>query len=560
MRRTRKYYFGALYVLCGSWCFSCSGDATQPIADADLQNSDDAEADEEFVRENMVPLSDGIELFTLATLPTDGEPPYSAILLRTPYSFYGDPRSLMDYYVTQGYATVLQDVRGTGESEGELRPLQQEVGDGCETVRWVLEQPWSNGRIATIGASYEGFTAIAAAVGCPELTVAIADGAPVDGYLGWPGDEGGTGALNLIDWYYLLDHGVFASETEYTRMTELHPTVSLDIELLGREIPFWREYLGHASSRDDFWDEMSLTPRFGEITSPVIHLEARYEWTDDGMKAFLGLRHGAGSEGGRDSQFFVLGAHEHGSVVYEPSATSPAQELVRDALAFYLDGEDNAFDERPRVLFHLEEAGTWHEAPGWPPDGEEHVLYLANGSTPDEGTLSEEQVDSSAISYDFDPEHENPCEDALEYSLYLGPVLEAPLDVVGSPSADISVSSTSPDADVFVLLEEVTATGEWNMIRYGSLRLRFRDSLDNPEMLEPGEIVTAHVRMPTFARHFPAGSSLALYVVSAVCSFHENTQTGEPIGFETNYQSSTITIYADRYHPSVLHLPVVEIE
>ncbi|MCY1014160.1 CocE/NonD family hydrolase [Nannocystis pusilla] len=52
----------------------------------------------------------------------------------------------------------MQAVRGTGGSGGALDPFGQEGADGVDTVRWIEQQPWFDGRLGTFGASYYGFT------------------------------------------------------------------------------------------------------------------------------------------------------------------------------------------------------------------------------------------------------------------------------------------------------------------------------------------------------------------------------------------------------------------
>jgi putative CocE/NonD family hydrolase len=74
-----------------------------------------------------------------------------------------------------GYAYVAVDARGSGASFGH-RPVEwsrEEVRDYGEVIDWIASQPWSNGRVGTHGVSYEGNTAILAAVNQrPALKVA----------------------------------------------------------------------------------------------------------------------------------------------------------------------------------------------------------------------------------------------------------------------------------------------------------------------------------------------------------------------------------------------------
>ena len=62
------------------------------------------------------------------------------------------------YYARRGYVVVIQDVRGRFTSEGEWYAFGDEGPDGYDTCAWIVEQPWSNGKIATTGCSYAGCT------------------------------------------------------------------------------------------------------------------------------------------------------------------------------------------------------------------------------------------------------------------------------------------------------------------------------------------------------------------------------------------------------------------
>ena len=78
------------------------------------------------------------------------------MLIRTPYSNNND--RLIEQgrrLAASGYACVIQDCRGRWDSDGEFYPLR-EAEDGYDTQEWVGLQPWCNGKLGTVGASYLG--------------------------------------------------------------------------------------------------------------------------------------------------------------------------------------------------------------------------------------------------------------------------------------------------------------------------------------------------------------------------------------------------------------------
>lgn len=106
-----------------------------------------------------VPVRDGVQLAADLYLPARAgkrvEGPLPAVLERTPYD-KENKAAEGRYFARHGYVTVMQDVRGRFESEGEWYPFAKEAPDGYDTIEWIAVQPWSDGKVGTIGGSYCG--------------------------------------------------------------------------------------------------------------------------------------------------------------------------------------------------------------------------------------------------------------------------------------------------------------------------------------------------------------------------------------------------------------------
>ena len=130
----------------------------------------------------MVEMRDGIRLASDIYRPArDGQlvdGGFPTILLRTPYD-KTDRRyvEIADFFTPRGYAVVLQDMRDRYRSEGSgdyYHVVTPHTGeDGYDTVVWFAVQPWSNGRIGTVGSSYAGITQVRAALERPPHLTAI---------------------------------------------------------------------------------------------------------------------------------------------------------------------------------------------------------------------------------------------------------------------------------------------------------------------------------------------------------------------------------------------------
>src|ERR1700736_5935985 len=119
------------------------------------------------VRDLIVRARDGVGLATDVYRPS-GDGPFPVLLERAPYdksapsraertADVAAPRSRAQvalYFVSHGYAVVYQDCRGRYKSDGRFTKYLSEAEDGYDTLSWLMQQSWCNGRIGTFGLSY----------------------------------------------------------------------------------------------------------------------------------------------------------------------------------------------------------------------------------------------------------------------------------------------------------------------------------------------------------------------------------------------------------------------
>lgn len=185
----RKYLFSTLFLF-----FIIGSGAQTP------NPQDSAWISENYSKqEKMIPMRDGINLFTTIYIPHDKSGSHPILMMRTPYSCapYGKEFSSRlwnghwRYYARENYIIVIQDVRGRWMSEGEfvdVRPFNKnktgkeidEASDTYDAIDWLVKNiPTNNGRVGIFGISYPGFYAtMAAASQHPALKV-VSPQAPV---------------------------------------------------------------------------------------------------------------------------------------------------------------------------------------------------------------------------------------------------------------------------------------------------------------------------------------------------------------------------------------------
>jgi len=152
----------------------------------------------------MVPTRDGIRLAVDVFRP-EGEGRFPVVLCMTPYNRQcqagtGQP-GRAKWLAARGYVTVNADVRGRFKSEGTWDPFSPKLkSDGYDLVEWLADQPWSTGKVATWGLSYQGWTQWwTASQAPPSLVTIVPECAPPDQFRNLPYQDGILNGF-MMDW------------------------------------------------------------------------------------------------------------------------------------------------------------------------------------------------------------------------------------------------------------------------------------------------------------------------------------------------------------------------
>lgn len=236
-------------------------------------------------KEIMIPMRDGIKLFTAVYTPKNNSEAHPILMTRTPYSCapYGESnfRAFWDnhwrYYMRRNYIIVLQDVRGRWMSEGEfmdVRPFNpnkkgtefDEASDTYDAIDWLVKNiPGNNKKVGIFGISYPGFYSTMAALSNHPSLVAVSPQAPVtDWFMG--DDFHHNGAFFQMDGFaFYSSFGKprpqpttvgspgfqFPTRDAYKFYLEAGSTKQL-AKLIGDSIAFWHEMYKHPNY-DDWW-------------------------------------------------------------------------------------------------------------------------------------------------------------------------------------------------------------------------------------------------------------------------------------------------------------------
>jgi putative CocE/NonD family hydrolase len=142
--------------------------------------------------------------------------------------------------------------------------------------------------------------------------------------------------------------------------------------------------------------------------------------------------------------------------------------------------------------------------------------------------------------------------------VFTSPPLKSDLEVTGPVRVVLYAATSAPDTDFTAKLVDVFPDGEARNLTDGILRLRYRDSLEKPQLTTPGRINRLNIDAGVTSNVFLKGHRVRLEISSSnFPRFDRNPNTGRPIADETTLRKAQQTIYHDREHPSHIVLPVI---
>jgi len=418
-------------------------------------------------RKLMIPMRDGKRMATDVYRPKDTSRKYPTIFVRTPYNFNywdvrtGAPRDLSSELeaVKRGYAFVEMNERGRFFSEGNYDILGPPLTDGVDELTWMSSQPWSNGKVGTIGCSSTAEWQLAvAAQGHPAFAAMIPQGfgagvgrvAPYFEQGNWY--RGGAVQMLFIAWLYGQQNQVrpmFAQDATQEELIRVSKSFDLAQQLPSVD---WSEALRHLPIADIFravdgprgifadpmpvatggamirrepndpaWYKGGLWHDNMKINVPGFWFMSWYDVSvGPNLAAYNFVRKTARPDIA-NQQYAVIAPTLHCSYKRATEDTVVGERSVGDARLNYddltygwfdlfLKGEKNGLLERiPKVRYYTMGLNKWQAADTWPPSGAQPMtLYFASGGKANtlngDGALSASlQTSDSPDRFDYDP-------------------------------------------------------------------------------------------------------------------------------------------------------------
>ncbi len=510
-----------------------------------------------------IQMPDGVRLAANLFRPEGAEPTdrYPVLLEYLPYrkddGLYERDWDLYSYLTAAGYACVKVDIRGTGRSEGV--PPAHEYTEGehldCdEVIRWLSEQPWSNGSIGMWGISWGGFNSIQMAMR-PETPEALKAIVAVD-----------ASDLLFHDDVHYID-GMFHVD-EYDVMIDLEmarsgaPGFDLDDATLAArfDAPPWK-LLWLKEQRDGpFWQRGSLGPGYRRLHLPCYLIGGWFDGYRDSVFRML-------AECSQVPVRALVGPWNH--AFPHDSTYGPEIEWRADVVRWWdrwLKGDENGIETEPKLSLYvqrsyppdpviLEVPGRWRTEGSWPIEGSKlttlrlradgtlgaeargdgvHPLrYLPSGGAPSGlwwGEVWPEQrgLDANSLVYETIP-------------------LERGLQIIGWPVVEFVFDVDAPLVNWFARLSDVAPDGSVTLVTGGGARpATIVGGEDDPANLEPGRRYRIVIPLHSTGWEFEPGHRIRLALSNAMW----------PMIWPTPYPCTSRVFLGERDDP-VLRLPVV---
>ena len=529
--------------------------------------------------EAMIPMRDGVKLFTVILAPENQTEPLPILMNRTPYGVKGWSSARLNgartELVRDGYIFVFQDIRGRNESEGEfvmVRPPRRsrdaksidESTDTYDTIEYLIKNvPKNNGRVGIAGVSYDGWLSSVALIDPHPALKASSPQAPVGDF--WMGDDffhnGAFRQSYAHEWAVPLEIAKSGGSVTLDKPDAFDwyldlKTLSTLVKKLDGKSASWNNFVAHPTW-DAFWQERSVPNYLKETSVPTLIVGgwwdqedlygplATYETlekTDRDDQVFLVM--GPWNHGGWGGRGRRLGAIDFGS----DTGRHFRNEIQAPWFAYHLKGKGTL--KLPEATIFQSGSNRWMAYDEWTPGKnlQKRNLYLQS-----DGKVSFEKPANSGEAFDTyvsDPANPVPyrkrpilqtyaqgstwftwladdqrfLSDRKDILSWQSDVLSEDVTITGDIMAHLFASTSGSDSDWVVKLidvypaeypQDAKMANYQFMVASEILRGRYRRSFEKAEAIEPNKVNEYTVDMRGNDYTFKKGHRIMIQVQSS---------------------------------------------
>jgi uncharacterized protein len=528
--------------------------------------------------EHMIPMRDGVKLFTIVYTPKDQSERHPILFTRTAYGIppygaeYRNTIGPNNMYAQEGYIVAYQDSRGKFRSEGDFihhRPIEKGTGkpdnstDIYDTIEWLIRNvPNNNGRVGMWGISWGGWEVATGMVNAhPALKAASPQAPPQDQFMG--DDHHSGGAFQLMYAFSWMSSNARARNAPTDQ-----PTARFDYgtpdgydfflrmgaaanakQFFADNVPTWNDYMVHGTY-DEYWQSRNVPKDLNNIKFPVLIVAGWFDAQD-----FWGpfrMQRSIEEKNKPNKSTIVVGPWLHGGFARMAGDSLGAisfgqktgvyfrEKVELPFFNYYL--KDKGELNLPEALVFETGSNQWRSYDQWPPKNvETRSLHLREG-----GTLSFSAPQTNAAdavdTYISDPWKPVPYSAEIRTSeghlfmiedqrfaairpdvlVYQTEPLAEDLTLAGPIKAVFNVATSGTDADWVVKLIDVYPAdapepmGGYQMLLAGDvLRGKFRNSLAKPEPMVPNQVTPIAFELGDKNHTFLKGHRMMVQVQSS---------------------------------------------
>ncbi|MES2772804.1 MAG: CocE/NonD family hydrolase [Bacteroidota bacterium] len=386
----------------------------------------------------MIPMRDGVKLFTTIFLPVNVSGSVPIMLERTPYGAAStvppdsattlSGRHFPSAMANEGYIFAMQDIRGKFRSEGTMQIHQpllhathknavDESTDAYDTIDWLVKNlPGNNGKLGLFGWSYPGWLAMVGSVNPhPALKATMEEACMGDLFLGDDFHHNGA---------FRLSYGMeYSYEVEFDRTTDsdfpfpqydlfnwylqLGPLKHVNERYFHGKIPTWNSFIAHPNY-DEYWQKNSPISYVNEAQVPMMHVGGYYDQEDINGPQLMYAHMEKKDKANRN--FIILGPWNHGQwsyekadslgkIAFESNTALYYHQLQKRWFDYWLKGKgDGKFDEA--TCFETG-SNQWKTFSSWPP--KQTIVKNLYAGDHEKATLSKPVAATGSVTYISDP-------------------------------------------------------------------------------------------------------------------------------------------------------------
>lgn len=570
----------------------------------------------------MIPMRDGVKLFTVIMSPAGNTKALPVLITRTPYGADLNVKedstmnlTTIPYYgnmAKEGYIFVFQDIRGKYKSEGNMEIHQplihatqkgaiDESTDTWDAIDWLIKNiPNNNGKAGIFGISYPGWLTLVGSVDPhPALKAASEQACMGDLFLGDDFHHNGAFRLSYgMEYTYEVEFDKttdsdfpFPQFDLYDWYLKLGSLKNVNEKYFHNKIATWNNFVQHPDY-DAFWQKNSPLNYIQYPQIPQLHVGGFYDQEDINGPQLM--YHHMEKKDSFNRNYIVLGPWNHGQWGRgKDKASEDFRELQKKWFDYWLKGTgDGKFDEA--TCFQTG-SNQWKDYSSWPPKTATlQKLYAGPGNT---ASFTKTPSANGFASYISDPAKPVPYRTLPIEATYgkgsrwrnwqigdqrfittrpdvisfITDSLTEDLTVTGKIMAHLFASTTGTDADwVVKFIDVFPAFDQQNLSMSGYqlpvamevFRGRFRKSFSSPSPLIPGKPEEFVIDLHDIDHVFKKGHHLMIQVQSTWFPvIDRNPQKYVPNIFEakeSDFIKAEHKIYFSSKYPTYIELPVMK--